>query len=93
MKKITAYVWASGLIEFGDVVPDGALPVISGEPKTVKNAIEVLARHSRTRPVQLLVPGIPEAPDQRAVQKALIRFCRDVRFRVTRPRKAGVKRK
>ena len=93
MKKITAYVWASGLIEFGDVVPDGALPVISGEPKTVKNAIEVLARHSRTRPVQLLVPGIPEAPDQRAAQKALIRFCRDVRFRVTRPRKAGVKRK
>lgn len=40
MKKITAYVWASGLIEFGDKVPDGALPVISGEEKAVKDAIE-----------------------------------------------------
>lgn len=93
MKKITAYVWASGLIEFGDKVPDGALPVISDEPETVINAIEVLACHSRTSPVQLLVPGIPEASNQRLAQEALIKFCRDVRFRVTCPRKAGVKRK
>ncbi|EKM3464766.1 host nuclease inhibitor protein [Escherichia coli] len=93
MKKITAYVWASGLIEFGDKVPDGALPVISGEEKAVKDVIEVLARHSRTAPVQLLVPGIPEAPNQRLAQEALIKFCRDVRFRLTRPRKAGIKRK
>ncbi|STL49156.1 phage host nuclease inhibitor protein [Escherichia coli] len=59
MKKITAYVWASGLIEFGDVVPDGALPVISGEPKTVKNAIEVLARHSRNPSGAIAGSGYP----------------------------------
>lgn len=31
--KITAYAWASGLIEFGETFPDGALPVITGEEK------------------------------------------------------------
>lgn len=27
MAKITAYAWASGLIEFGQTLPDGAYPL------------------------------------------------------------------
>ena len=41
-KKITAYAWASGLIEFGDVFPDGALPIITGEEESVREIIEGL---------------------------------------------------
>lgn len=72
-KKITAYAWASGLIEFGDVLPDGALPIINGEEKRVREIIEVRARHSRTNE-QMLVPGIPEADNQHDACDALIRF-------------------
>lgn len=57
-KKVTAYAWASGLIEFGETYPDGALPIITGEEKRVREIIEVRARHSRTNQ-QLLVPGVP----------------------------------
>lgn len=27
---ITAYCWASGLIEFGNTLPEGALPIVTG---------------------------------------------------------------
>nr|WP_156964243.1 host nuclease inhibitor protein [Trabulsiella guamensis] len=71
--KITAYAWASGLIEFGKVVPDGAVPVITGDESRVRELIGVWARHSRVSD-QLLVPGVPEAPDQHEGMDALIKF-------------------
>ena len=71
--KITAYAWASGLIEFGETFPDGALPIITGEEKRVREIIEVRARHSRTSE-QMLVPGVPEADNQHDACDALIRF-------------------
>lgn len=73
MAKITAYAWASGLIEFGAVTPDGALPILSGEETRVRGLIEDMARHSRNSD-QLLVPGIPEAPRQYEGLDALIKF-------------------
>lgn len=72
--KLIAYAWASGLIEFGNTTPDGALPILVGqEEKAVKDVIDVLARHSRTNN-QLLVPGVPEAYDQHSAMDALIYF-------------------
>lgn len=71
--KITAYAWASGLIEFGETYPDGALPIITGEEKRVREIIGIRARHSRTNQ-KLLVPGVPEAGNQDDACSALIRF-------------------
>ncbi|PQH22682.1 host nuclease inhibitor protein [Raoultella ornithinolytica] len=75
--KITAYAWASGLIEFGETFPDGALPIITGEEKRVREIIEVRARHSRKNE-QMLVPGVPEADNQHDACDALIRFTESV---------------
>jgi imidazoleglycerol phosphate synthase glutamine amidotransferase subunit HisH len=81
-----AYCYASGLIEFGRAMPDGALPVARGPAKVLRDFIEVRARHGyRTeivngRPTKipgtetLLVPGVPEAPDQMAAVDALTAF-------------------
>lgn len=72
-EKITAYAWASGLIEFGHKVPDGALPIISGSELRIRELIDVHARHSRISE-QLLVPGVPEANNQHDACTALIKF-------------------
>lgn len=79
-----AYCWASGLIEFTDSkLPADALPIARGPDKDVREFVEVKARHGyKTRDVNgrptkipgtdcLLVPGIPEAPDQGAAYDAL----------------------
>ncbi|HDT3771833.1 TPA: host nuclease inhibitor protein, partial [Escherichia coli] len=29
-----AWAWSSGLIEFGYVLPEGALPIVAGKPAT-----------------------------------------------------------
>ncbi|ATA26609.1 host nuclease inhibitor protein [Brenneria goodwinii] len=71
--KLIAYAWASGLIEFGKTLPDGALPVIRGQDSAVREAIDVIARHSRVND-DLLVPGIPESDSQHEACDALIRF-------------------
>ncbi|CNE95868.1 TPA: host nuclease inhibitor protein [Yersinia enterocolitica] len=74
---LIAYAWASGLIEFGKTLPNGALPVIKGLEKEVRESIEINARHSRINE-QLLVPGVPEANDQREGCDALIHFTQRV---------------
>ncbi|CAM4196721.1 hypothetical protein PLGE761_15650 [Pluralibacter gergoviae] len=71
--KITAYAWASGLIEFGRNYPEGALPIVTGDERRVRELIDIWARHSRTNE-QLLVPGVPEADNQHEACSALIRF-------------------
>ncbi|EKN3979055.1 host nuclease inhibitor protein [Yersinia enterocolitica] len=70
---LIAYAWASGLIEFGKTLPNGALPVIKGLENEVRESIEVNARHSRINE-QLLVPGVPEANNQSEGYDALIYF-------------------
>ncbi|HDS8578232.1 TPA: host nuclease inhibitor protein [Klebsiella variicola] len=71
--KITAYAWASGLIEFGQQLPDGALPILTGDEQRVRELIDIWARHSRTCD-QLLVPGVPEATNQHEGCNALMKF-------------------
>lgn len=80
MKKIVAYAWASGLIQFGKTCPQGALPVLVGEEKHVRELVEVMARHSRTGS-ELLVPGVPEAMSQYEAMQALIQFVKELNKR------------
>jgi hypothetical protein len=69
-----AYAWASGLIEFGDAVPGGALRIMAfaSEP-AAREFIEPKARHSY-EPGVLLVPGVPEALDGKHALAALALF-------------------
>lgn len=79
-----AYCYASGLIEFTDgTPPSGAIMFASGPAKKLQDYISGVARHGyKTRQVNgrpqkipetdcLLVPGVPEAPDQDAALDAL----------------------
>ena len=81
---IRAYCYATGLIGFGRRVPNGALVIARGPEKELREFIEVHARHGyRTRPVNgrptkikgsdtLLVPGLPEAPNQTVAMDRLL---------------------
>ncbi|ECQ3654987.1 host nuclease inhibitor protein [Salmonella enterica subsp. enterica serovar Thompson] len=80
MKKIVAYAWASGLIEFGQACPGGALPILIGEENSVRERVDVLARHSRTSD-DIFVPGIPEAASQDEGMNALTRFVKELNKR------------
>ncbi|EKC9275712.1 host nuclease inhibitor protein [Salmonella enterica] len=82
---ITAYCWASGLIEFGNTLPEGALPIVTGSEKRVHDVVTVLARHAYNG--DLLVPGIPEAASQDEGREALVRFSRAIHERVKHPNK------
>ena len=71
--KTIAYVWGSGVIEFGPECPEGAIAIHEDVTAPVREVIETLARHSRPARAdedgmvdesafgQLLVPGVPEA--------------------------------
>jgi hypothetical protein len=67
-----AYCWASGLIEFGQRCPRGAIPILHGYAKVVRHKIYALAR--RGYHGELLVPGIPEARDSTEAGRALGAF-------------------
>ncbi|HGA5439881.1 TPA: host nuclease inhibitor protein [Salmonella enterica subsp. enterica serovar Eastbourne] len=86
---ITAYCWASGLIEFGHTLPEGALPIITGKEKDVRDEVEVLARHAYNG--DLLVPGIPEAESMDEYREALFRFSCKVQERFRNPNKRKFK--
>lgn len=88
---ITAYCWASGLIEFTrkENVPDGAIAIASAPAKTLRPIITVLARHGYGESEgKLLVPGIPEAEFlQIDPVDALLSFTKEVEIRLgLRPR-------
>jgi hypothetical protein len=69
-----AYCWASGRIGFGRHIPEGALPIAhSRRSKKLQELIGLHARHGY-QPGMLLVPGIPEAPNQLEALEALKRF-------------------
>ena len=72
LSSFFAYCWQSGLIEFGDVVPDGAIQIASGPKCYLKARVEVVARHGiGASERKLLVPGIPESETPREALKAL----------------------
>jgi hypothetical protein len=98
---IRAYCFASGHIEFGNIIPAGAIVIARGPAKTLREFIEVNARHGyrvrkvRGRPTKipgsdtLLVPGVPEAPNQHVAGDALDRWSKGVRVLSIMNRFAG----
>ncbi len=82
-----AYCFATGLIEFGNKVPSGAITIAGGRPKALRAFIEARARHGystrlvKGRPTKipgsdtLLVPGVPEVDDEGDKLRALRNWC------------------
>lgn len=78
-----AYCYASGLIEFAPTIPRGTITIARGPEQQLRAFIAAQARHGylteevEGRPTkiadseQLLVPGVPEAPNARAALAAL----------------------
>ncbi|MDO8776576.1 MAG: hypothetical protein Q7K57_49260 [Burkholderiaceae bacterium] len=63
-KPIYAYCWQTGLIDFGPVIPEGALGFAKGLEMPLRQVVSTLARHGQGRSDgKLLVPGVPEAPE------------------------------
>lgn len=73
-KTITAYCFASGHIDFGTTLPEGAIALAKGEETIVRDIISVSARLSRYDNETLFVPGVPEAANQREGIVAVARF-------------------
>ena len=72
-EPIFAWAWQSGLIEFGRVVPDGALRVATGLDLQLRALVAVRAREGMGKSKgKLLVPGVPEATDGNSKVDALI---------------------
>lgn len=70
-----AYCYATGQIQFGTVTPRGCIRIATGDDKPLRDLIEGTARlayDNRT----LLVPGVPEAPNETAKIRALHRYVR-----------------
>lgn len=67
-----AWCFANGTIGFGAKVPAGAIEMARGAAKLVRQEISVTARLAYDGQT-LLVPGVPEAPDQQAAGDALMR--------------------
>jgi hypothetical protein len=61
MNPSIAYAWKSGLVEFGETLPDGAIQVATGPKSELKAVISALARHGKGASAgKLLIPGVPE---------------------------------
>lgn len=70
-----AYCWANGLIQIGRAVPANAIRICSGSRYRVSKLMVATARHGMGGWTgKLLVPGIPEAENQRAAGDALKAF-------------------
>jgi hypothetical protein len=52
-----AYCWATGEIQIGDNMPDGALPLAFGDAHALQSAVDGLATLSYNN-VTRLIPGI-----------------------------------
>lgn len=70
MSTIHAFCWASGEIEYGTEVPKGAIRIATGPESSVRHLIYATARLAYDNKT-MLVPGIPEAQDQKAKVAAL----------------------
>lgn len=68
-----AYCYRTGLIRFGNKVPDGAIQIAQGPSKLLRNMIDAVSRHAYDGK-SLLVPGIPEAETDEQAADALQRF-------------------
>lgn len=72
-RKINAWCWRSGQIEFGQRVPDGAMHIANGDEPVVREVITQTARLAHDN-LTLLVPGVPEATSEDDAMTALCRY-------------------
>lgn len=54
---MNAYCFATGQIEFGHFIPEGALPIAKGPARELQDFISGVAERSRYQRDMLLVPG------------------------------------
>lgn len=71
--KIYAYCFASGEIEMGSAVPDGAIWVAYGCHSALTGLIEGTARLAHDN-ATWLIPGVPEAENQTIASNALAAY-------------------
>jgi len=78
LREQVAWCWASGLIEIGDALPadgpdgGGAIEIARGPKFALKGQLQIVARHGMgLSEGSMLVPGVPEAEDQKAKGNAL----------------------
>lgn len=79
-----AWCWRTGQIGIGarsKAAPRGTITFATGPSRRLREVVEVLSRHAYDGKT-LLVPGIPEATDERAAEKALGTFALLVRSRL-----------
>ena len=70
---VFAFCWATGLIQFGTVVPETACHFATGPDRALRARLDVVARHGQGRSTgELLVPGVPEARSQKKGMDALL---------------------
>lgn len=70
-----AFCWASGLIQFGTRLREGAIEIARGRKSIVRREITATARLSYDSKT-LLVPGVPEATNQAEAAAMLMIHCR-----------------
>ena len=69
-----AYCYRSGLVEFGETLPKGALLIDKGRGKKWRKGVEVKCRLAYDGETYL-VPGVPEAETNKDAYSAYERFC------------------
>ncbi len=72
-----AFVWRSGQVKVGDVVPDGAIEIAEGDDYALRTAIMAVSTRAYDER-SYMVPGIPEAEDDDAAMEALLAFQAEV---------------
>lgn len=70
-EPVFAWAFAGGVIGFGREVPEGALKFATGIDTDLRLVVQVAARESYAKGV-LLVPGVPEAANQKKAMDAFI---------------------
>lgn len=86
MTPQVAWCWASGLIEFGNELPNAdAIEIARGPHYAIRGQVGVHARHGYgDNKGKLLVPGVPEAANQLAGLEALDRWLKQINRRKPR---------
>jgi hypothetical protein len=58
-KNLKAFCWGPGLLQLGEVVPEGALELASGPEEIVREIVTAECRHGQGDAWQ--IPGLPAA--------------------------------
>lgn len=89
MKKVVAYCWANGLIEFGPRCPENALPLVTGEGRSVREAVDVLATHGYDSVTRIVPKSIAWCEgDMNAAVDDVVRFSKQLKEYMAKEKEA-----